>query len=536
MCREMRINSHFVLFLFLCAVGGFYPGTTAAQVQDTAAQDAQPNEVVAINEVIAEMNMAIVAQNLAAMNAVRARGVTMSSLAPDQAAMLFHRAVRQGSGAVVEALLDIGTDIEAADARGYTPLMLALEAANAEAAYTLKLRGASLAARANNGDTAEYLAGILGLGGFEKPVSSAAPAVDLANANAMLLLAAELGNTENMRFALAAGADPAARAENGWSAMLLAALGAHEEALGLIVEAFRAQGFDAALRDVRRSVAEVDVDPIEAALIGQGGAGKDHARVERVVRYLADTVYHGVWRNGRPDRYHRLASQLGYENFGLAALAFGLDADEAAAGVAPAKSLRLLPTLEYNLPIGLTAGRAGWSEVQSALREAGFDNLSLTGSPDEATLQALAAYLKPLAGLVEKRGMEARLRADEEETLNPRRKTEGVHYGDLVRRSNATHYTGEVYSEGEREAYPIGYVEEWSETSLKLAAYRAYHFHRGGTDVWDPLCRIVRGIDRKDNYYFRCRMLDGAVHLQQDDGDSLSVWVDGHDARLEIKG
>lgn len=513
-----------------CAIGGFYPSTAAGQ-------DAHTSKLVSIDDGFAELNLAIVSQDIAALNALQAQGVTLSSLAPAQAVLLFHRAVRQGSGGVVEALLDMGAAIEAKDARGYTPLMLALEAGNAEAAYMLKLRGASLAVRANNGDTAEYLASILGLGGFEKPASTKRT-VELVNADTALLLAAELGDAESMSFALAAGADPAARARNNWSAMMLAALSANEEALAVIVEALSAKGPDGALADAERSMREIDLDPILAAIIGQGGAGKDHQRAKKAVDYIARAVYGKQWDPKRGERYDKSARELGYIDFSA-----GLHFDSGHNGVISLEDAhssrryeRFLPPLEYDLPSGQGAGAAGWTEVQQALREALGVNLVLTGRPDDETLKALAAYLMPVARLLRERAIEARRRAEDEAAIDIGQRPDGNHYGET--HSSMKNYTGELHS-STGSVRPAGYVEAWSNISRKLNIYKEYHFYTAGDTPDAPSCKVVDAIDKPKNYYMTCKLLDREVTLQQNDGNSFSVGIiksGQDDARLTVEG
>lgn len=533
--RPLRMRIDRCIIVCLCAagaVGGFNPGTAAAQ-------NAQPGSVVRVDDGFAELNMAVVAQDLAALDALRARGVTLSSLAPDQATMLFHRAVRQGGGGVVAALLDIGAGIEAADERGYTPLMLALEAGNAEAAYMLKQRGASLAARANNGDTAEYLAGILGLGGFEKP-ASAARTVELVNADAALLLAAELGDAESMRFALAAGADPAARAKNGWSAMMLAALGANEAALAVVVEALNAKRPGGALADAERSTRETDMDPILAAIVGQGGAGKDHQRAKKAVEYLARAVYGRKWDPALGERYDKAAHELGYADFGAALLfdsGIGGYVIVAPEDAGPSRRYeRFLPPLEYDLPAGQGAGSSGWMRVQQALRDAVGTDLALTGRPDDETLKALVAYLMPVAQLLRERAVEARRRAEEEEALNTGQRPDGDHYGEA--RDSAKTYGGELHAAGGR-ARPAGYVEVWSNASRKLNIATEYHFYTGADAPGEPVCRVVQAIGKPENYYMACKLLDREVTLQRDDANSFSIGImksGQDDARLKVQG
>ena len=482
---------------------------------------AQTGSVVQNADVFVQLDMAIGTKDVSALATLRARGVTLSSLPPDRTGLLFHRAVRQGSGAVVEALLDMGADIEAADARGYTPLMLALEANNAEAAYALKLRGASLSKRARNGDTAEYLADILGLGGFERPASGVAPAVDLANANTMLLLAAELGNADNMRFALAAGADPAARAENGWSAMMLAALGAHEEALGLIVEALETKRPGGARADAERSLRETGMDPILAAIVGQGGAGKNHDRATKAVWYLAYAVYGKEWDEARGARYDKAAWELGYASFN-AELYFN-------SGVGgyvivlpdgpdyPRRPDWFLPELEYELPVGPAGDAEGWRTVQRVLQEQDrlYDG-PIDGTPNEGTMKALLAYMVPLADLLVARVDEAERRAGEEKDL-PQSPGKESRYGAWEETPTQGHYIGEMHFPPGGQPFPLGYVRVSGSGWPNV-----YEYFRPGGERDSSLCTVVMFGESRKPESAHCRLLDGEATMDHNH-ENLSI-------------
>ncbi len=497
------------------------PAGSAHAVRVQAAKTDQARTGEPDYSAFAALAVAIDRTDVAALKGLAGQGVNFSAMPRDQAVMLLHRAARQSNAAIIDAVLDMGGDIEAADARGYTPLMRALEASNVEAAEALKRRGANLSAKTHDGATAEYFASIIGASGFDLPRSEKTPMVALENADATLLLAAELGDTENIKFALAAGANPAARAKNKWSALMLAALGSHQEALAVIVDALNAKGSAGAMGESLRAIADLDLDPIEAAMIGQGGPGKDHAKVERVIRYLASAVYGRKWELGREDRYTKAAARLGYENPDLARAAFGIRTG--GFGLQPSlgpgrRPSHFLPELEYALPVGLAADQNGWRKVQRILREGGATNLEMTGRPDEETLKELMVYLSALIELIEKRAREAALRATEELELKTDGKQIGAYYGKLRTRTSYASYAGELYASVRGDTRPFGYVVEHhdeikSGKKTGKSFINTFQFYRAIDDENDPLCKVSRDSKKPTKLIVECKILDGMVRV-----------------------
>lgn len=521
------------LLSFLCIVAACHFGATTASAEGRLPAERTPTVLVQSAETdppqigepdyqtFAALAVTVDRADVSALKDLAERGVSLSAIPRDQAVMLLHRAARQGNAAIIDVLLDMGGDIEAADPRGHTPLMLALEARNVEAAEALKRRGANLSAKAHDGATAEYFASIIGANGFDLPQSAKAPTVALENADATLLLAAELGDFENVRFALAAGANPAARAKNKWSAMMLAALGSHREALTVIVDALNAKGSAGAMGDSLRSIADIDLDPIEAAIIGQGGPGKDHAKVERAIRYLASAVYGRKWGFGRQDRYMKATAKLGYENPDLARAAFGIRTGGFVIqpSLEPERPSHFLPELEYALPVGPAADQNGWRKVQRILREGGATDLQMTGRPDQETLKELIVYLGALIDFIEKRANEAALRATEELDLEPAAKRVGAYYGKLPTRTPYASYAGELYTSVQGDARPFGYVVEHhyemkDDKRTDKFFINTFQFYRAIDDENDPLCRFSRNPKRATNYIVECKILDGTVRAQ----------------------
>src|SRR5690606_14853311 len=105
-------------------------------------------------------------------------------------------------------------------------------------ANTLKELGADLSAVSNDGYSAAVLAEIVGATGFEGEASKAAGfRLTKQEATQILLLASELGSRDNVELALGQGADVYAKAANGWTPVMLAALGGHADIVQMLARA-----------------------------------------------------------------------------------------------------------------------------------------------------------------------------------------------------------------------------------------------------------------------------------------------------------
>lgn len=271
-------------------------------------------------------------------------------------------AARQGAADMVRHLVEAGFDPDLTDAEGYSVIMRTLEAGQVEMAVLLRELGASLEGVTEDGYTVRLLAENAGLEDFGPVYPARLPNVSQDDLDQMLLLAAEAGNLANVSFALDYGADPAARAGNGWNALMLAALGAKRA----VVETL-----------LRRAPPEADmfltvgdgIDPVMAALIGEG-AGQD-AAAGAVIDVLRD-----AWPEQVQDRlvlYRKTAHTIGYsDRFIEAHLS------------APA-----VPPPDVMLPGNLSSGRQGWREMQAWLVQAGVDDLMIDGLPGKQTVEAL---------------------------------------------------------------------------------------------------------------------------------------------------
>lgn len=137
------------------------------------------------------------------------------------AQLLLHRAARDSIPEIIERLLAAGASIDhVSPPLGWTPLLLALQAAQSDNARTLVARGADTAIVGLDGTNAPFMADLLGLGDL---IPFPPVRLSRADANRTLLLAIEANNLAAVRFALEAGADPNATAPlNGWSALMIA--------------------------------------------------------------------------------------------------------------------------------------------------------------------------------------------------------------------------------------------------------------------------------------------------------------------------
>ena len=119
----------------------------------------------------------------------------------------------------------------------------------------------------------------------------------------ILLKAVEFGDLDSVHFALGHGASASARAANGWTPLMFAALGGHADIVRHLVTTGAAGGGDGPLPTV-----DDKIDAVVAALVG--GAKREESRVDELVCSIART------RNLAPDlpRYRMVASRLGYSD------------------------------------------------------------------------------------------------------------------------------------------------------------------------------------------------------------------------------
>ncbi len=291
-------------------------------------------------------------------------------------------AAMRGSPDTLAFLAAQGVDLNLKDAEGYTPVMRALQQARTDNALKLHELGASLEGITEDGYSVRVLAEVAGLEDFgpEPPPPSLQLSPDAADT--ILLKAAEFGDLDSVRFALDHGANVSARAANGWTPLMIAALGGHADIVRHLV---------AAEADEYGPLPTVDgkVDAMVAALVG--GAKHDESRTDELVCAISHA------RNLARDmpRYRMVASRLGYSD------AFQdkhFPTDD-------------LPPLEIDLPYPQGGDAAAWRALQSALRDKGLYQGTIDGVIGDQTLIGLHYTFQPLFERLVQRSATAAARA-----------------------------------------------------------------------------------------------------------------------------
>src|SRR5690606_11742945 len=118
--------------------------------------------------------------------------------------------------------------------------------------------------------------------------------LDQTDADRLLLLTIEHGDIEGMKLALESGADAAALAANGWSALMLAALAGNEAVLDLLIRELKRGDADSLEIERTRTVGDDRFDVIIAALVGEGGGPEPkHEKVATLIGKLRTELFGG---------------------------------------------------------------------------------------------------------------------------------------------------------------------------------------------------------------------------------------------------
>ncbi|MBU2980232.1 ankyrin repeat domain-containing protein [Lentibacter algarum] len=289
---------------------------------------------------------------------------------------LLSYAAGYGSEEATRYLLEIGADINALDADGYTAVMRALEAGYTEIAKFLSTKGADLTSIANDGHTVRTLAEQAGLEGFgPEPTNTPILVLTLSEANQIALAAAEAGDLIAYKFAFENGADKAVKAKNGWSALMLAALGGKADIVDYIIDQGHGPSAPAS------SVYRVDgVTAIHAALVKTNGKTGD--TVAQILTRLKQTK--PFTQEFQNTEFRTIVDRSKFSPVSKAKIG---------AFFPYAK----LPPLDYALPTNTPETLEGWKTVQRVLAAKGLYKGSVDGKPGPNTYRALLAYIEPLA-------------------------------------------------------------------------------------------------------------------------------------------
>ena len=185
-----------------------------------------------------------------------------------------------GDTAIVAKLLGRKASVTATDARGYTSLMLAIEAGKKNHAILLLGAGSSLDHVAIDGHHPASLASRRGWVGFGSGLRKDYGKLSASEADGILLRAAETGDTRLLRFAIQQGArGTRAKAANGWTPLMLAALGGHEKAFDVLAT----KRHSLSVRDRRITVVD-GISVVDALLAGD--AKRNPSKLATMARVL----------------------------------------------------------------------------------------------------------------------------------------------------------------------------------------------------------------------------------------------------------
>jgi len=174
----------------------------------------------------------------AAVNALLDRGAAVDAAEADGTTAL-HWAAQLDDAAIVTVLLDAGANVSVANRFKVTPLELAANNGNAEILERLLAGGADANARSREGQTPLMSAALNGrVGAVDALLAHGADvhAAESYRGQTALMLAAGEGNVEAMRSLIAAGASVGARSKSGFTALLFATRNAQLDAVRLLLD------------------------------------------------------------------------------------------------------------------------------------------------------------------------------------------------------------------------------------------------------------------------------------------------------------
>ena len=265
---------------------------------------AHPVEAQELSELplVDQLRVALLQEDTGKIKALVQAGADLNLANSDGGPLIVIAAVAS-SPAMLEFLVSHGANPNSQDIHGYSAVMKALEFGRVDNAKKLKALGASLKGISNDGYTVRLLAENVGLDNFGPAYSTKFEfKISSEEANQILLYAAEAGDLETVKFALDNGASVHAKANNGWTAAMLAGLGGHPIVLKHLV-------LNGALEFNGIYHAAEDVDLITAILVGEGGANRDNGQAVKDMLYMVISSKANVLAN-RGTKYRAIAEKL----------------------------------------------------------------------------------------------------------------------------------------------------------------------------------------------------------------------------------
>lgn len=407
-------------------------------------------------------------------------------------------AAMRGSPDTLAFLAAQGVDLNLKDAEGYTPVMRALQQARTDNALKLRELGASLEGITEDGYSVRVLAEVAGLEDFGP--EPAAPALQLSPdaADTILLKAAEFGDLDSVRFALDHGANVSARAANGWTPLMIAALGGHADIVRHLVTAGAAGEEDGPLPTV-----DGKLDAVVAALVG--GAKREESRADELVCALSHA------RNLAHDmpRYRAVASRLGYS-------------DAFQDKHFPANDL---PPLEIDLPYPRRGDAAAWRALQSALRDKGLYQGTIDGVLGDQSLIALHYYFQPLFERLVQRSATAAARAQEALAGGDRSSP----YGEVGRGISGETAYGQKFGSAPKPVY----FAEGIDDRGRAAGDKITVTYQDASEGHQRRLQLSQQPDGSGFYQYFHTYIAGGFFLAHVRGNSLTLSFNGERPRIQ---
>ena len=412
--------------------------------------------------------IAIILDDTEALRELQDESVNFSTLKVDGRSLISHAAA-QGSILAVKFLAAQGSDIDAADADGYTPIMRALEAGYVETAKDMAKMGASLRGITQDGHSVRTLADRMGLANFG-PEYNDAPlfALSQEEANQIALAAAEAGDIAAYDFAIDNGAASDVRAANGWTPLMLAGLGGKAEMVAHIVNLRHDPSFG---RSTPFSV---------------GGLNALHATLVTTADKSGDAVYNilKILKETKP-----FTSAFSDPNLRLIVDRSGFTSNHKAR-LAQFFPYPPLARLDYRLPVGQPETADGWRQVQRVLAIESLYNGKIDGKPGPKTYRALLAYVEPLIGELAENTKVAAERSVMTANLAQKNKSDYAFWGS-EHEGRSTWQAGEFNAAiGQHHGYYLGISGPVNRGAMSYGGYYVLRQDFGEASiyayVWDP--------------------------------------------------
>ncbi len=286
--------------------------------------------------------------------------------------IIFEAAVSP-SAEIIRLLARENVSLNVVDDQGYSPVMAALKIGLIDNAVLLSKLGASLEGIAKDGMTVRVLAEQSGLNNFG-PIYDAKlpPIMTKQEANNLLLLAAEAGDWKAARFALKNEADVFAIAPNGWTPLMLAALGGHNDIVRQLLNVMGTFPDDVVAPDVD------GINVMHAILIGNAKRNK-----QAVASTLLDL------KLKRPNLF---ADETGE----LKVLAERENYPKNVVNLFRSARIKPVDTEMPKTENPELSTLSNWKAVQQILKSKGLYSGEIDGKPGKGTKRALFAYYEPL--------------------------------------------------------------------------------------------------------------------------------------------